>query len=139
MKSTKLWPAWILVWVLMAAPLSLGFAAEQRPMGSVGLQVVPTSKGELVVLAVVENSPAQAAGVLPGDLIIAVDGFPLRDSDFAEVVSQYLWGPVGSHSAITLLRPGREGIKQVRIERIRLQNVDVRSPPGVEMLAPAKQ
>ncbi|KIH76793.1 hypothetical protein GFER_06645 [Geoalkalibacter ferrihydriticus DSM 17813] len=90
-----------------------------------------------MVLALVENSPAAAAGVLPGDLIIAVDGFPLRGSDFAEVVSRHLWGPVGSSAAITLLRPGREGIEQMQIERISLKGAALEALPGIEMLEPS--
>lgn len=43
--------------------------------------------GEVVITRTVENSPASRAGILPGDLVIAVDGAPLADSNDAERTS----------------------------------------------------
>lgn len=135
----KLW--WILcicLWLLVAGVQKAAVAQEQksRELVGVGLQVVPTSKGELVVLAVVEDSSAAEMGVQTGDLIIAVDGFPLHDSDFADIVKRYLWGPVGSTARLTLLRPGQEGILQILVTRKALKDLGGRNIPGVEMLEP---
>ncbi|WP_305046282.1 S41 family peptidase [Geoalkalibacter sp.] len=109
---------------------------EANAIAGVGLQVVPTVLGELVVLAVVENSPAATAGIAPGDLIVAVDGQTLRGKDFAEVVTQYLWGPAGSSTVLTLKRPGRAGQEQKKIDRVVLKGAAGKKLPGVEMLVP---
>ncbi len=91
--------------------------AEEVPFGGVGLQVVPTINGDLVVLNVLEDSPAAAKGLLPGDLIFQVDDFTLLGSDFGKVVSEYLWGPVGSSVELFYRRPGVAGVSKVVVQR----------------------
>jgi carboxyl-terminal processing protease len=121
--------------LLLAAPAAL--VAAEKAHGSIGLHVVPTAKGELVVLSVVSGAPAETAGLQPGDLIVQVDDFALAGSDFAEVVPRYLWGPVGSSVTITYLRPGEPGRHTLTLKRAALKPVD--SPPGVKMLTPGKK
>lgn len=91
--------------------------AEEVPFGGIGLQVVPTINGDLVVLNVLEDSPAAGKGVLPGDLIFQVDDFTLHGSDFGKVVSEYLWGPVGSSVELFYRRPGVAGVSKVVVKR----------------------
>lgn len=91
--------------------------AEEEKFGGVGLQVVPTIHGELVVLNVVESAPAEKMGLLPGDLIFQVNDFPLRGSDFGKVVSEHLWGPVGSSVELFYRRPGVVGVSRVVVQR----------------------
>lgn len=125
------------VLLCIAGPAKIaGAAAQDNPIAGVGLQVVPTALGELVVLAVVEASPAAAAGIEPGDLIIAVDGHVLRGKEFADVVTNYLWGPVGSTTVLTLMRPGRPGEEKKKVERVVLKGAGGKKLPGVEMLMP---
>ena len=81
------------------------------------MQVVPTINGDLVVLNVLEDSPAAAKGLLPGDLIFQVDDFTLHGSDFGKVVSEYLWGPVGSSVELFYRRPGVAGVSKVVVQR----------------------
>jgi C-terminal processing protease CtpA/Prc len=109
--------------VLLSLGLSLVFFlatntfAEEQKFGGVGLQVVPTITGELVVLNVLENTPASERGVLPGDLIFQVDDFPLQGSEFGVVVSEYLWGPVDSNVELFYRRPGVAGVSRVVLKR----------------------
>jgi len=117
----------------LIAPSSV--PAADKPAGSVGLQVVPTARGELVVLDVVPGAPAAAAGLLPGDLIVKVDDFPLDGSVFSEVVPRYLWGESGSIVTITYKRPGVAGSDVLTLRRAEL-NQHVTPPPGVKMLKP---
>lgn len=91
--------------------------ANEEPFGGVGLQVVPTANGDLVVLNVLEDAPAAQKGLLPGDLIYKVDDFLLQGSDFGKVISEYLWGPVGSSVEIFFRRPGVNGDSRVVIQR----------------------
>ena len=106
----------LLLAVLLACSCA-ALAAEETAFGGVGLQVVPTATGELVVLRVVSGSPAAGQGVLPGDLIVQVDDFSLQGSEFGEVVSKHLWGPVGSTVKLYYLRPGANGQRSVVLKR----------------------
>lgn len=108
--------AFLLLGLFLLAPVTSASAEEQR-FGGVGLQVVPTIKGELVVLNVLEETPASEKGVLPGDLIFQVDDFPLQGSDFGVVVSEHLWGPVDSQVEIFYRRPGLAGVSRVVLKR----------------------
>ncbi len=99
------------------------FAADPEPQatfGGVGVQVVPTVTGQLVVLNVVPDGPAAAAGVHTGDLIYQVNAFSLKGSEFADVVAKYLWGPVGSEVTLHYLRPGVAGAHSVLLRRTNL-------------------
>jgi carboxyl-terminal processing protease len=117
-----------------AAPATL--PAKGEKMGSVGLQVVPIASGEIVVIALLENSPAARAKLLPGDLIIAVDGKALRGSDFADVTKSRLWGKAGSTVKLTWLRPGVAGKQSAQLVRGVLTDDPARDL-AVEMLVPA--
>jgi carboxyl-terminal processing protease len=127
----------IIIWTLFGLVVfwtGIG-GAQEKVFGGVGLQVVPTSRGDLVVLKVVEGSPAETGGLRPGDLIVQVDGFALEGSDFTDVVSCYLWGEVGGSVTLKYLRPGEKGLHLVLLHRAPL-NLDVTQPPGVRMLVP---
>ena len=94
-----------------------GAAENSGKLGSVGLQVVPTATGELVVLQVPAGTPEASSGMRPGDMIVQIGDFPLAGSDFAKVVSQHLWGPEGSRIVIHYLRPGETGRKTATLKR----------------------
>lgn len=102
---------------LLTLPLALMAGDDGSRLGSVGLQVVPTVTGELVVLQIPPGTPAAASGMKPGDLIVQIDGFPLVGSDFAKVVAQHLWGAEGSQVVVHFLRPGEAGRKSVTLRR----------------------
>jgi C-terminal processing protease CtpA/Prc len=117
----------------VSAPL----ACAQKPFGGVGLQVVPVDGGEIVVLNVVPDSSAAAAGIRPGDLIVAVDGFALKGSDFSQIVSKHLWGEVGSSVQLRYLRPGVAGERTATCRRLPLTG-DMSPPEGVKLLTPGR-
>ncbi len=85
---------------------SVSFAGQQR-FGGVGLQVVPIATGDLVILNVIKDSPAGKGDLKPGDLIVQVDDFSLRGSDFKQVVSRHLWGKAGTTVTLRYFGPGR--------------------------------
>ena len=125
----------LLLAVLLAILSGVVCAAEgesEKQYGSVGLQVVPTINGHLVVLHVMPDSPAEVKGVLPGDLIVRVDDFDLQGSDFSEVVSKYLWGPVGSSLTLHYLRPGVAGPRSVVLQRAAMPPKITVSPSAQE-------
>jgi C-terminal processing protease CtpA/Prc len=119
--------------------VALLFCAAASPraesFGGIGLQVVPVSSGELVVLRVIKSGPAAAEDFRPGDLILSVGEFPLAGSDFTEVVTKYLWGASGTSVALTYMRPGEDGVRSATVQRVPMepQTIDT---PGVQTLAP---
>ena len=94
--------------------------ADEQKFGGIGLQVVPTINGNLVVLNVLPDSPAAVSGMKPGDLIFQVDEFNLLNSDFGKVVSEHLWGRVDTSVTLHYRRPGRAGDFRADIVRAQI-------------------
>ncbi|MEK7858964.1 MAG: PDZ domain-containing protein [Elusimicrobiota bacterium] len=63
--------------LLLCALLALPCAAAAPPAG-VGLRL-KTEKGKVVVVEAFPGAPASAAGLAPGDVIVAVDGKQVSD------------------------------------------------------------
>lgn len=129
----------ILFGVCLFSLLATGVEAESGRFGGIGAKVVPTVTGELVVLGVVAGSPADRGGLRPGDMIVEVDGFALRGSDFHQVVMGKLWGEAGSSVRLRYLRPGKLWRQQVKLKRVELQTGKEDSLPGVQLLTPETQ
>ena len=111
--------------------------ADEKEFGSIGAQVVPTSSGEVVVLQLVSNAPADTAGLRPGDLIVEIDGVALRGLDFKTVTREHLWGFVGEPVNVVWLRPGEAGRKESKLVRVKIDRESLRHP-DVKMLDPKK-
>lgn len=120
--------------VIVAVALALlGTTEIKEPVAAgIGLQAVPTERGEVVVLAVLRDSPAHLAGIKPGDLILQVDGQRLAGTDFLTITTQLLRGMVGTFVELTYQRPGVFGTFSVKLERKTLITAPV-NLPGVKM------
>src|SRR5258708_20853528 len=69
----------------------------------IGTLLSPIQNGDrAIIITVFPNSPAVAAGLLPHDAILRVDGGPIRDSSG---ISRTL-GPEGTQVKLTIQRPG---------------------------------
>lgn len=71
-------------------------------------------EGTLVVTDVPPRSNAAAAGLRPGDRVVAIDGSPVARLPSREIV-QHLRGPVGSFVTLTVARGG--STRRLRVER----------------------
>lgn len=80
---------------------------------------VDTSGEYLRVVSPMRGSPAEAAGVLPGDLIVAVDGVDLTGMDAFEAIS-LVRGPAGTDVTITVIREGEDEPLDFTITRYRI-------------------
>ncbi len=78
--------------------------ALQGRYSGVGLWVRAGRSG-VVVSTVQKGSPAEDAGLIPGDVIVSVDGWPTSGGSVGEVV-QRLRGPNGSEVMVGALRAG---------------------------------
>ena len=72
--------------------------------------------GEVVVLALLDGSPAEEAGIEPGDVLIAVDGRSVQGENILQVTER-LKGPEGSQVGLGVLRDEEElGFSLKRVE-----------------------
>ena len=71
---------------------------------------------QLTVISPLDGSPAEEAGVQPGDIILKVDGQETAAMNLSEAVSQ-IRGPAGEGVVLTLDRDGAEGPFEVEIIR----------------------
>ncbi len=85
----------------------------------VGLQVTQQD-GRVVVTGVFKGSPAEEAGLMHGDIIVAVDGEPTADRDLDEIVQQ-IRGPEGVEVVLRLVRPGKVRRIEVPLERAKIE------------------
>jgi carboxyl-terminal processing protease len=92
----------------------------------VGIQV-DLRDGKLTVVAPIEGSPADQAGIKPGDVVTQVDGKPLSGKSLNDTVL-LIRGPRGSTVTLTVARPNVPDPLTFALTRaeIRLQSVRAR-------------
>jgi len=92
---------------------------------------VTEKDGQVVIVAPMDGSPASAAGVKPGDIIVKVGGVDMTGKSIDQVISKVL-GPAGTTVTISLQDPKTRVIRDVTITRakINLQNVSWYMLPG---------
>jgi len=80
---------------------------------------VDTDKDYLTIISPIEGSPAEAAGMKPGDKIIAVDGKDMTGIN-PEEVRQKVIGPAGTEVTLTVAREGESEPLKFAITRARI-------------------
>jgi len=97
--------------------------AEQAPIAQdlrgqyEGIGVwVRRPEGRFVIVGPIPGSPAEEAGLLPGDEIEAADGTPLRGLPESEAL-ELIRGPVGSTVRLTIRRPDQPRPLEIDVER----------------------
>ena len=95
---------------------------------------VEMRNGQVVIAAPMDNSPAQKAGVRPGDIIVKVDGKDVTGQTLEQVVSLVL-GPAGTQVTLTLQDPQTGQTRDVTITRARITvpNVTWQMLPGTHV------
>jgi len=84
--------------------------------GSIGAFMFEKDNGEAVIRGCVPEMPAEKAGILPGDIIVAVNGIKLEDMDYGfEEFRLRVVGKVGTKVTLTIKRNGE--VFDVEIER----------------------
>jgi carboxyl-terminal processing protease len=74
---------------------------------------------EVVVVAPIEGTPADRAGIEPGDVVVAINGRRVSEEDLSEVVES-VRGPEGTEVELTVRRGGEERVfdlERAEIER----------------------
>jgi len=72
--------------------------------GGLGMQVT-MEDGAVKVVSPIDDTPAAKAGVMPGDLIVAIDRALVSDMTLSQAVDK-LRGPIGSKVTLTMRRQG---------------------------------
>jgi carboxyl-terminal processing protease len=84
----------------------------------VGMTVEEDRRG-LRVLSVFDESPAKAAGIAKGDVILSVNGRSIANVS-TEVATGRIKGPAGSEVRLEVFSPGAEDSRSVTVERERI-------------------
>lgn len=90
--------------------------------GGLGIEIT-IKDGLLVVVAPMEGSPAERAGVRPGDIIVKIDGKYTKEFSLVDAVKR-LRGPKGSPIQISMSRKGVPELIDITIVR---DNIAVKS------------
>jgi carboxyl-terminal processing protease len=78
----------------------------QGSFGGLGIEITVRDR-QLTVVAPIEGTPADRAGIQAGDRILRIDGQPTKDMTLMEAVRK-LRGPKGTQVIVTILREGQE-------------------------------
>lgn len=89
--------------------------------GGIGVEVA-TEDGMIRIISPLDQTPAARAGILAGDLIVAIDGASLRELPPSRAAEK-LRGPTGSAVELTLMRSNREQPLNITLTRD-LINID---------------
>jgi carboxyl-terminal processing protease len=105
-------------------------SAVQGRLTGVGIEIQSRDK-QTVVVAPIDGSPAQQAGVHAGDVIKEVDGRPIIGMNYAQV-SARISGEAGTKVELTMLDPKSGKQREVKITRaaIKINNVSWQHLPG---------
>ena len=95
---------------------------------------VEMKEGHVVIVAPMDGSPAQQAGLHPGDVVLGVDGEGVAGLPIDQVVSRIV-GPAGTPVTLTILTPETGQTRDVTLVRahITLQNVTWQRLPGTQI------
>ncbi|MDX1687418.1 MAG: S41 family peptidase [Candidatus Promineifilaceae bacterium] len=84
--------------------------------GGIGAHLTRNEAGE-VVLDPIPGNPAEAAGVVTGDVLLAVDGQPIGDAMTVQEIAQLIRGEKGTTVTLTVRHPEDEEPVELTIER----------------------
>lgn len=105
-------------------------AGEYKGVGA----EVKMKGGQVIIVAPLDGSPAQKAGLQPGQIIQAVNGQDITGLNLLQVVKR-IAGPAGTKVTLTILDPQTGSIREVTLVRavIVVDNVSWHHLPGTKV------
>lgn len=92
----------------------------------IGVQVSQNIRtGIIEVVKVFKGSPAEKAGMLPGDIIYKVDDILATGQDLSLLVSDHIKGPEGTTVPIQVYRESKDEYVDMDVERRKIENPTV--------------
>lgn len=106
---------------------------EQNKFQGIGAEV-QMKGGHVTIVAPMDGSPAQRAGLRAGDIILRVNGRQVSGMPLDQA-SQLISGPAGTKVTLTIFRPSTNRTRQVTITRahITVQAVTWQMLPGTKV------
>ncbi len=106
---------------------------ESGQLKGIGVQI-DLRQGHVVIVAPIDNSPAQHAGLHSGDIIMSVDGRDIAGLPLSQVVAR-VTGPVGTAVKLAVLDPQTHLVRNVTLIRaaIKIKNVTWQQLPGTKV------
>jgi carboxyl-terminal processing protease len=84
--------------------------------GGLGIEVTMDENGFVKVITPIDDTPAQRAGLQPGDYVTHLDGEPILGLTLGQAVEK-MRGPIDSGIILTIQRPGADAPMDVEIIR----------------------
>jgi carboxyl-terminal processing protease len=108
-------------------------SAVQGKLTGVGIEIRARDR-QTVIVAPIDGSPAELAGVRAGDVIMEVDGHPITGLSFAQIAGK-ISGQIGQPVELTVLNPRDGRRRQIKIVRaaMKLKNVSWQRLPGTAL------
>lgn len=100
-------------------------ASTQGEFGGLGIEI-GEENGYVKVIAPIDDTPAQQAGVQSGDLIIRLDGRPIKGMSLTDAV-KLMRGEPGTDISLTILRQGQKQPLTLKLTRAVVQVRSVKS------------
>lgn len=119
-----LWTGLVAI-MIMAVAFVAGCAKEE--FGGLGIEV-PSGEGKVTkdnpyaIVSVYKGGTGELAGLQPGDIILSVDGTPLKGLQYDYIVKSLLRGKPGSLVTLVIERHGEMMIMRVLRGRVVLKN-----------------
>jgi len=77
---------------------------------------VTAANGQIKIVAPIENKPAAKAGIMAGDIIVALDGETVQGLTLGQVVEK-MRGPVNTSVKLTIMRSGQDAPIELSVAR----------------------
>jgi carboxyl-terminal processing protease len=105
-------------------------AGEYKGIGA----EVRMKAGHVVIVTPLDGSPAQKAGLQPGQIILAVNGEDITGLNLLQVVKR-ISGPAGTKVTLRILDPNSGQIREVTLVRaaIKMNNITWHQLPGTKI------
>ncbi|MFW6042311.1 MAG: S41 family peptidase [Chloroflexota bacterium] len=84
--------------------------------GGIGAHISRNEADE-VILEPIPDNPAERAGVQSGDVLLAVDGVPVEDSESVEEIASRIRGEKGTTVVLTVVHPGEANSVEIEVTR----------------------
>ncbi|MDX1614811.1 MAG: S41 family peptidase [Candidatus Promineifilaceae bacterium] len=84
--------------------------------GGIGVTLVRNEAGD-IVLSPIAGNPAEAAGILEGDRLLAVDGTPVTGEMTVQEAAELIRGEAGTEVTVTVVHPGQTDSVEIVVER----------------------